>query len=76
MRRTQTIILTLLIVVILSISLYVEASTLQGTIGSFFVTILELRLTLVSIIWLIVGLVIGYFIGLVESAIKHSKEEK
>lgn len=76
MRRPKTIIILLLTVVILLTLANTIITTIHGTLGRFFMDLFRLRLSLNGAIWLIIGLVIGYFIGIVDTIKKQNKEKE
>lgn len=76
MRRPKTIIILLLAVVILLTLANTIITTIHGTLGRFFMDLFQLRLSLNGAIWLIIGLVIGYFIGVVDTTRRQNKENK
>lgn len=62
MRRTNSI-LTAMIIIVLLTTLYFVISVLQANLGSFFMKLFELRITLTIIVSAIFGGAVGYLVG-------------
>ena len=76
MRRPKTLIILLIAVVILLTLANTIITTIHGTLGRIFMDLYQLRLSFNGAIWLIIGLVIGYFIGVIDTIKKQNKEKE